>query len=223
MRTVVLVCGEDTPRPAGIDGDVSTVVRVPATPGKQDVDPVLAEGAQRLLVAGTDADFAAVALRLLRKERLADTGMALLPTQRRCGLARRWGIPTRADRALELARTGTASPVPLIRDDAGGVLLADGVVAPIRAVAYCDDQLALREPARELRVCPSAPDGAGLVVRITASGPLHRRRTYHGRALQLSFDPNAPGTPVLDGVPRSRPISRWTWYRHTTDLRLVRP
>lgn len=220
MRTLVLVCGDETPLPPGVDAEVA---RVAGTPAKKDLDPVLSAEPQRLFVAGTDADFAAVALRLLRRERLADTAMALLPTQRRSRLARLWGIPTRTDRALALARVGSASPVPLIRDDAGGVLLAHGVVSPIRAVAYCDDQLALREPARKLRVQPSAPWDAGLTVRITATGPLHRNRTYHGRALQLSFDPNAPATPVLDGVPRSRPINRWTWYRHTEDLQLVRP
>lgn len=223
MRTVVLVCGEDTPQPTGADRKVSTVVRVPARPGKQDVDPLLTEEPQRLLVAGTDADFAAVTLRLLRRDRLSDTAVALLPTRRDCGLARLWGVPTRTDRALDLAHTGAASPVPLIRDDAGGVLLAHGVVSPIRAVVYCDDQLVLRRPARELRVRPSAPQDAGLTVRVTATGPLRRSRTYTGRALQLGFDPDAPGTPVLDGVPRSRPINRWTWYRHTTDLLLVRP
>lgn len=220
---MVLVCGENTPQPAGIDNTVSAVVRAPERPGKKDVDPALAEGDQRLLVAGTDADFAAVALRLLRRERLSDITVALLPTQRHSPLARLWGIPTRADRALDLARSGTASPVPLIRDDGGGVLLADGVVSPIRAVAYCDDQLALREPARRLRVRPSSPQGAGLTVRITATGRLRRTRTYHGRALQLSFDPNAPATPVSDGVARSRPVNRLTWYRHTEDLQLVRP
>jgi len=220
VDTVLLVCGSATPQPSGFAGEV---VPVPERPGKKDVDPLLVEQQQRLVVAGSDADFAAVALRLLRKDRLADTDMALLPTHRRSRLARRWGIPTRPSRALALAERGTPSPVPLIRDDAGGVLVAHGAVAPIRAVAYCEEQLVLRAPARELRVQPSDPAGAGLAIRITARGLLRRRRSYEGRALQLGFDPDSGAVPVLDGVPRERPINRWTWYRHTTDLRLVRP
>jgi hypothetical protein len=27
---------------------------------------------------------------------------------------------------------------------------------------------------------------------------------------------------VCDGVAHPRPVRRWTWYRHTADLRLVR-
>ena len=196
---------------------------MPERPGKKDVDPLLTEGEQRLVVAGADADLAAVALRLQRREQLATTELAFLPTARDSAVARLWGLPTKATAALALAAECAAKPVPLVRDDAGGVLLARGVIAPIRAVAYCDDQLALRESARALEVQPSGPEEAGLVVRITANGPLRRKRTYYGRALQLGFDPDAPATPVLDGVARSRPIARWTWYRHTADLRLVRP
>ena len=220
MHTMVLVCGSETPQPPGT---TVPVTRVPEVPGKKDVDPLLSEGEQRLIVAGTDADFAAVALRLLRKGRLADTDMALLPNSRRSPLARRWRIPVRSDRALALACEGTASPVPLIRDDAGGVLVADGVVTPIRAVAYCEERLVLRSSARELRVQPSDVDDAGIRIRITATGPLRRKRRYVGRALQLGFDPDSAARPVLDGVPRPRPINLWTWYRHTEDLRLIRP
>lgn len=220
MRSVLLACGPAEPPPFGDGADIA---RVSERPGKKDVDPLLAEGEQRLIVAGTDADLAAVALRLLRKERLADTELAFLPTEQHSAVVRLWGLPAKGAGMSALARDGTARPVPLIRDDSGGVLLARGVIAPIRAVAYCDDQLALRAPARALDVGPSDPGGEGLVVRITANGPLRRKRTYYGRALQLSFDPNAPATPVLDGVARSRPTERWTWYRHTEDLRLVRP
>src|SRR5699024_3286036 len=102
--------------------------------------------------------------------------MALLPNSRRSPLARRWRIPVRSDRALALACEGTASPVPLIRDDAGGVLVADGVVTPIRPVASCEDRFLLRASARELRVRPCDVDLAGVRIRITAAGPLRRKR-----------------------------------------------
>lgn len=220
MRRLVLVCGSAAPQPPECGNDV---VRLPERPGKKDVDPLLTDGEQRLVVAGADADLAAVASRLQRKEQLATTELAFLPAERDSAVARLWGLPTTATAALALERECAAKPVPLIRDDAGGVLLARGVISPIRAVAYCDDQLALREPARALEVRPSTPEEDGLVVRITANGPLRRKRTYYGRALQLSFDPKAPATPILDGATRTRPIERWTWYRHTEDLRLVRP
>jgi hypothetical protein len=32
-----------------------------------------------------------------------------------------------------------------------------------------------------------------------------------------------PFTPVLDGVPHPRAVTRWAWYRHTADWLLVRP
>lgn len=198
------------------------VVELPETPGKNDVDPLLAERAQRLIVAGTDADLAAVVLRLLRKNRLATTQVGFVPAERHSRFARRWNLPTGTERALALARAGSTRSVPLIRDDAGGVLLGQGVIAPIRAVVYCDDQLALREPARSLEVVPSETQEAGLIARITATGPLRRRRSYTGRALQISFDPQAPARPSRDGLTRPRPVGRWTWYRHTEDLQLVR-
>ena len=47
------------------------VVELPARPGRAELDPVLAEhDPRRLIVAGTDADLAAVLVRLLRTDRL---------------------------------------------------------------------------------------------------------------------------------------------------------
>src|SRR5699024_477769 len=69
VHTMVLVCGSATPQPSGT---AAPIARVPEVPGKKDVDPLIYDGQQRQLVAGTDAEFAAVTLRLLHNRRLAD-------------------------------------------------------------------------------------------------------------------------------------------------------
>jgi len=44
-------------------------------------------------------------------------------------------------------------------------------------------------------------------------------RESRPRAFQLGC---LPTTAVLDGHKHPRPVDKWTWYRHTEDLRLVR-
>src|SRR5215207_3279601 len=83
-------------------------VAVPAQPGRADVDPLLTGSLRRLVVAGTDADLAAVLVRLLRRDRL-DVELAYLPADRRSAAARIWGLPHGAA-ALELAREGAGRP-----------------------------------------------------------------------------------------------------------------
>ncbi len=154
---VLLTCGDHHGSRAL--AALPTVI-LPSCPGRADLDPVLRElTARRLVVAGTDADLAAVLVRLLRRERL-DVEVAYLP-RGRSAAARAWGLPRDAE---ALALDGVAAPVPLVRDDSGGVLV--------------------------------------------------------GRAVQLGGE---PFTPVLDGVPHPRAVTRWAWYRHTADWLLVRP
>ncbi|MCP2262087.1 hypothetical protein LX15_005819 [Streptoalloteichus tenebrarius] len=198
------------------------VREVPATPGKNDVDPVLRELAgRRLLVLGDDADLAAVALRLLRADRLGEVVVGFLPTDPESAVAELWGLPTRPDRATEVAMGGEPEPVPLIRDDVGGVLVGLGVLGPLQGVAYCDDERVLRGGASRLEVSPDPAGGPGLVVRVVRRGLLGKRVTStQGRAVQIgSF---VATKVVKDGVPHPRPMDKWTWYRHTEDLRLVR-
>ena len=222
MGGLVLACGdaiESLPDVASVASDV-TLEELPPRPGKREVDPLLArdESTERtVVVAGTDADLAAVALRLLRKDLLASTVVGFVPTDPRSGVAALWSLPTEPAAALRLALTGAENPVPLIRDDVGGVLVGRGVIAPVRGIGYCDDTVALRGEARSLEV-HAGP--AGLVVTVTRGRFRRRRTTHEGRAFQLGCD---PVTPVSDGVPYARPMERWTWYRHTQDLRLVRP
>jgi hypothetical protein len=204
---------------------------VPARPGRAELDPLLdplldprldsrldSAGPSRLVVAGTDADLAAVVLRLLRTERLADVAVAFLPTESDSAVADTWGLPTDPARAGVLARHGEPDRVPLVRDDAGGVLVGRGELRPVRGVVWCDDQLVLRGRASRLVVTPAAP--AGVQVQAVRRGLLGRRvHAAWGRAVQIGC--LATGL-VRDGVRHERPVTRWTWYKHTEDLRLVR-
>ena len=184
-------------------------------PGKSDVDPLLAADPDRVVVVGTDTSLAAVVVRLLRKERLGDLSVGFVPLARKDStVARLWNLPPDTDAALALALDGTATPRPLVRDDAGGVLMGLGRVGPLEGEAYCDDQLALRGRARVIEV---TPDPAGVAGRVML-GRLRRPAVYRGRAFQIGCE---PATVTHDGVTHPRAVQRWTWYRHTEDLRAI--
>jgi hypothetical protein len=180
-----------------------------------------------VVIAGTDADLAAVLLRLLRTERL-DIEVAYVPARRSPATAA-WSLPAGAA-AAALAVAGSASPVPLVRDDTGGVLVGRGEIRDVRGECYCDENLVLRGQARRLVV---APGPQGIAVRAGWSGraPDGRMRPVPvraprgagsalGRAVQVGCE---LAIVVADGVPHPRPVPRRTWYRHTTDWLLVRP
>jgi hypothetical protein len=195
------------------------VTPVPSYPRREDLDETLTGlGGRRLVVCGTDADLAAVLLRLLRTELLGAVPVGYVPVAASSAVARLWGLPTASPTAADVALHGEPERVPLVRDDAGGVLLGRGVVRPLDGVAYCDDEVVLRGRAALLEV---APDRAlGLVVRVVRHGLLGRRARYAaGRAVQLGCRPTGVWR---DGV-ADRTADRWTWYRHTEDWRLARP
>ncbi|MQA16735.1 MAG: hypothetical protein GEV09_22155 [Pseudonocardiaceae bacterium] len=209
-----MTCG-DAHWPAAAAG--VRVIAVGARPDRDELAAVLErlDGA-RLVVCGTDADLAAVVLRLLRAEMLG-VSVGYVPTCPSSVVARLWSLPVAPTAAAGVALRGRPHPVPLLRDDSGGVLVGLGVVAPVRGVAYCDDELVLRGQASRLEVTPDPQ--RGLLVRVVRRGWLGRRvRMAAGRAVQLGCEPTGV---VRDGVPRQTP-DRWTWYRHTEELRLVR-
>ena len=254
---VLLTCGDGSA--GGVTGPPPPGelhrVAVPARPGRNDVDPLLADAAlRRLVVAGTDADLAAVLVRLLRRERL-DVELAYLPVDARSAAARLWGLPRgrgSGAAALDLARRGTARPAPLVRDDAGGVLVGRAELrgaggGALRGESYCDGDLVLRGSARRLVVTPwpdapaltadadptAAPAPPAVAVRagLTAAPPDGRARPVPprartgtgsgvGRAVQVGC---LPATVTTDGVTRPQPVTRYAWYRHVADWRLVRP
>lgn len=214
MRGIVLACG-NTQSPMIAQRD--DVVAVPARPGKDDVDPHL--DADRLVVVGADADLAAVALRLLRKEKLGSVALGYVPVADSSAAAL-WGLSTDPARALDIALNGDVDPVPLVRDDVGGVLVGLGVLAPVRGVGYSDADNVLRGQASRIECTPDPDGGLGLQIRIVNKRLIGSKvRESRPRAFQLGC---LPTTAVLDGHKHPRPVDKWTWYRHTEDLRLVR-
>ncbi|HEX5114041.1 MAG TPA: hypothetical protein VFW65_02465 [Pseudonocardiaceae bacterium] len=223
MGAMVLACGRGADvAPSALAGRPGvTMRRLPSAPGKDHVDPVLrlvgpdAEH-DRLVVLGADADLAAVVLRLLRRERL-DVPVGFVALDARSAAVANWGLPVNGDQALDVALAADPQAVPLVRDDNGGVLVGLGRLGPLRGVAYCDDAQVLRGPAREIRVTPHA---AGVAVAVAPMSWFHRTTVIsHGRAFQLGC---LPTRVIRDGVANDRPVQRWTWYRHTEDLLLVR-
>ncbi|MGB8996903.1 MAG: hypothetical protein WCC65_16565 [Pseudonocardiaceae bacterium] len=209
---VVLTCGSARWPDAG------TPTAVPACPGREDLDETLAGlDGRRLVVCGTDADLAAVLLRLLRTDALATVPVGYLPVSSSSPVARLWGLPTSPSAAAEVALRGVPDRVPLVRDDAGGVLVGLGVVRPLDGVAYCDAEVVLRGRASRLEVMPDR--ALGLVVRVVRRGlPGRRVRCAAGRAVQLGCQP----TDVWRDSVAHRTSDRWTWYRHTEDWQLAR-
>lgn len=202
------------------------VAQVPAVPGKAELDALLDRvGQRRLVVYGDDAALAAVVLRLMRTSRLGTVVVAFVPSDPASRAAALWGLPVDAPPALALALHGEPERVPLVRDDAGGVLVGHGLLRPVRGVVYCDDELVLRGQASAVEVAPdpgAGPDTSrgGLSVRVRRTGLLGRRQAEaSGRAVQIGC---LPTVPLRDGAPLDRPVDKWTWYRHTEDWRLVR-
>ncbi|HYQ64335.1 hypothetical protein [Actinophytocola sp.] len=186
---------------------------IPATPSRNDVDPLLkGDEYDRVVVHGTDADLAAVVLRLLRTDRVADVPVGFVPVDhQRSVVAQVWKLPVDS---AGLALTAGDRPLPLIRDDAGGVLVGLGALTSVSGTVYCDDVVALRGDASRIEVTPG-PEG--VEVRVVR-GRLRRPAVFSGRAVQFGIDGSSP---VHDGVTHSRLVTRWTWYRHTEDLRAI--
>lgn len=224
MGALVLACGKDAGHaqsPALADRDDIEVHEVPATPGKPEVDHLVsALDGRRLVVVGTDADLAAVVLRLVRTERVASTEVGYVTTEPDSTVAALWDLPLDTGRAFDVALNGGLDPVPFLRDDAGGVLVGRGVLNPVRGVAYCDDTVVLRGQASRVTITPDADGGAGLLVQVMRRTLLVKRVTATpGRAFQISC---LPVLPKRDGVAHPRAVTKWTWYRNVEDLRLAR-
>jgi hypothetical protein len=177
---------------------------------------------RRVIVAGCDADLAAVLTRLLRTDRL-DVEVGYAP--------RRRSSATRAYRlrsgwlGARRAGSGVAQRVPLIRDEAGVVLAgaafwlpeADAAGGRVYGEAVVDDTTLFDGGATGVRIEPTlAAPGlrAGLL-----PGHLRPGRWVSGRAAQLG---TTGARVVRDGVPAARPVRRSTFYRHIEGWLLVR-
>ena len=125
-------------------------------PGKE-IDGLLSG---RVIVVGDDADLAAVVLRLLRRELLGSVEVGFAPGEPTAA-TRLWGLPKSAEPQARAAMTGSVRHKPLARDDAGGVLLADGRLSPLDGPVYVDEHRVLGGPAHELRVAARRDQGPG--------------------------------------------------------------
>lgn len=167
---------------------------------------------RRLVVVGADKDLAAVLKQLLRADRL-DIEVAQV---RRSWTARR-------------ALTGSATRVPLIRDETGSVIVGAAVwvgeqglekgdpPAKLTGEAVVDDTVLFDGEVTAVRVEP-IPDQPGLRATVLTR---HMRpsRWVTGRAAQLG----TPGAFVArDGEMSARPVKRSTFYRHTQGWLSVR-
>jgi hypothetical protein len=216
----LLWCGDDSTRserftPILAAADPGSIRPVGPRPGKQ-IDAMMTG---RVLVVGDDADLAAVALRLLRRDRLTAVELAYA-TADPTPVTRLRGLPVGAA-AVELARHGAAREVTLVRDDVGGVLVGAGELGPIiSGTVYVDEHRVLRGAAERIRVVPDEAKGLAVtVVQRRLAGVLGPRpRTVQGRAVQLGM---APTTVRSDGRDYPRTMDRWTFYKHTAPLRLV--
>ena len=183
-------------------------------PGKE-IDLLLTD---RIVVLGDDADLAAVVLRLLRRELLGSVIVGFA-TDRATSVTDLWSLPL-GGAGLDLAVAGDPDLVPLVRDDVGGVLVGLGTLTPVQGTVYIDEIRALSGAASHVLV---EPDGErGLVVTLIFRRVLgfgRRPQTFRGRAVQIG---TVPATVINDGKVLDRKMERWTYYKHTEPLRLVR-
>lgn len=184
-------------------------------PGKA-IDPLLAG---RMLVVGDDADLAAVAKRLLRRELLGAVEVAYA-SPKPSAVTGIWSLPSGPE-AVATALHAEVDLVPLVRDDAGGVLAGAAQLSPVVGTVYVDSERVLGGTAQLVQVEPDRDKGLAVtVVRRRVLGFGRRPVTILGRAVEFGF---GPGTVILlDGVQHPRAANRWVFYKHTEPLRLVR-
>lgn len=177
----------------------------------------------RLVVESAGADgrpdvrLSQVIATLMADDRL-DVEVAYVP-DRPTPATRRYRLP-HGDAARDLAAHGTAVAVPLIRDDAGTVLVGvarhlGADAEPLRGESYADNHRLFRGDARAVRIEP-LPHPPGVRARLERT--LWPGRWHIGRAVQTG------GTNLVverDGILTDRTVKRSTFYRHHLDLHLV--
>ncbi len=184
-------------------------------PGKA-IDELLAD---RILVIGDDADLAAVALRLLRRDLLTSVQVAYA-TPSRTPMTSIWSLPVGPE-GVVAAERAEVDVVPLVRNDAGGVLVGAAQLSPVSGTVYVDSERVLSGAAQLVQVEPDRDKGLAVtVVRRRALGFGRRPVTTTGRAVEFGLVGDT--AIVSDGVRHPRSVNRWVFYKHTEPLRLVR-
>lgn len=201
---------------AALPADARVVIAGPRP--KKRIDEYLMG---RVLVVGDDADMNAVVLRLVRRELLGAVQLAYAAV-RPSALTELYSIPVGA-RAVELARFGEVDLVPLVRSDAGGVLVGRGQLGPIAGTFYVDEHRIAGGSARWITVEPETSTGLTVTVVRRRFGPIGPRpRVYTGRAVEFGILPGSDTTITYDGIAHPRATNRWVFYQHTEPIRLVR-
>ncbi|GAB91123.1 hypothetical protein [Gordonia rhizosphera] len=170
-------------------------------------------------VEGADAFFAQVMAVLMAMDRLDVEVAYCAPAPTRA--TRIYRLPHGAA-ARRLAEEGHARDLPLIRDDAGTVLVgrarhrgADD--AKLHGETYVDNDRLFNGEVRGVEIEP-LPEPPGLRARLER--PLIAPRWHLGRAAQTG------GTNIVverEGVLTPRVVKRSTFYRHHVDMKLVCP
>jgi hypothetical protein len=183
-----------------------------AAPTAVGIDEALDQlDGRRLVIEADQPGLQLVLTRLLRRGILADQETAVLPLQR-VDYLRRVGLPDRLEERYRIAVRGIPRLVGVIKDDSGGVCVDHATVTPwardsstwwVRAVV--DDQRLCDGAAKAIGVRRLGPAELEATVRISR----WRKRTVHGRSLQLACDEAAI---IQDGVARERPRSKRTFW-----------
>lgn len=183
------------------------------------VEPRVAERFAPTVAHENDIFLSQVLAALMVTERL-DVEVAYVSAEA-TPATRRYRLP-HGTAARELAEHGTAVAVPLIRDDAATVIVgsarhlgAEG--AKLHGETYVDNERLFDGEVRSILIEPTltAPGLRAQVERMLLPG-----KWFTGRACQTG------GTNVVverEGVVNPRVLKRSTFYRHVTDLLLVRP
>lgn len=201
-----------------IEADVAVVTDA----AKRSVGEALAGAAlSRIVVVGrgdecSDLFAGAVVARLMIAERLDVEVSYSSPVT--TPVTKRYRLPT-GPAGRELAETGAAQQLTLIRDDAATILLARarhlGADAELYGEGIVDDARLFHGHvgAVEIEVSPDLTDVRGRVARRLPGG------WKYGRAVQT-------GGPAIiverEGVRASRPVKRSTFYKHHEPWLFVR-
>jgi hypothetical protein len=140
--------------------------------------------------------------------------------------ARAGAAPAAEACAVPGAEAG-ATPVPLVRNDAGGVLLGEATLGPITTPFYVDAERVTSGAPMSVRVRPDLSLGLAVTVtprrvglrRVLRVGS--RAVTRLGRAVEFGLGPDV--SIAYDGLTHPRPVNRWVFYAHTEPLLLLRP
>lgn len=222
VTLLLVVVGDRDPAPLRSVLDDPVTVTVPDRPERAELNAALdRRGERRLVVAADDAGLGAVLRRLLRRDELASTPVALLAAADSVVRAR-LGLPVELAAAASVAVTGRPTRQGLVRDDHGGLTLGSARLLPWAGTslgmrAYVDEHELVSGSAPELTVTYGASQ---LTAAVEPPRRLRRRRALSGRAATVSCD---EARLVVDGVAHERPQTRCSWWFEPDCWQVVLP